>query len=346
MQQCCKTSFMKKRGLLLVFLLSTFCVIAQTPSGKSFIRDMQWEADDRIHLTLFNDSGYYMKVKDIIHANTIENDTLVKDFVYYPVMLARDFVDKLNQAKIKETTVNTDEVPATIPSKPLTLWSALHESIGGGWVHFINCLLYSLETNYVSLTAPLMERPKTKWKPDPETETYKRTQNWKYYVPVDQKQAQKEYRLKEKAGQLAGLHDVPTEFIKLFFETSNREYQKIIKSNDIRKQARIDLVKLLLGANYLGEAQISYIKSMVKKAVLKYSYNQLPTVIVYDNMDAAVVLSLNESGYNLEKLVFLDAQSLSDDEKQTRQQKIESTIFIINRRNQQIFEERLRKFYK
>jgi len=304
---------------------------------------MQWGVDYRIHLTLFNDSSYTINVEDMIHSRVV-TDSLPNDFVYYPVMLARDFVDKLKDSK--NLQANTVSGADNNPSKPLTLWSALHYSIGGGWVHFVNCLLYSLETRYLSLTAPLMERPKTSWRPHPATKTYKRTRKWKYYVPVDQKQAQKEYAQKSKESQLTDLLDVPVDFIKLFLQTNNREYQQIIISHDSRKQARIDLVKLLLGSNYLSEPQISYIKTMVQKAILQYSYNQLPTVIVFDDLEAAVVMSLNEAGYNLEKIVFRNEQHLSQDEKIERQEKIELTIHTINRVNQKILEERLKKYYQ
>jgi hypothetical protein len=335
---------MKKNGLVFAFLLCTLFVGAQMPTGKSFIRDMQWGPDDRIHLTLFNDSGYYLKIKDIIHANTIQSDTVIKDFVYYPAMLARDFVERLNEVKVNEGSDN--DAKDLITTKPMSLWGALHSSIGGGWVHFENCLLYSLETRYISLTAPLMERPKTKWKPNPLTETYKRTRKWKYYAPVDQKQAQAEYKLKEKENQLSNLRDIPPSFIKLFLETSNRKYRRIVASNDYHTQARIDLVKLLLGASYLGETQITYVKAMVKKAVSKYSYSQLPTVIVFDDVEAAAVLTLNEGGYRIEKVVFRNVPSVMEDEKANRQIQIERSVQIVNKMNQKIFEERLKRYNK
>jgi len=334
---------MKRLSLFFMFFLSSVAVQSQVISRSSFIKDMQWGVDYRIHLTLFNDSSYTINVEDMIHSRVV-TDSLPNDFVYYPVMLARDFVDKLKDSKNLE--MNTSITSGNNSSKPLTLWSALHYSIGGGWVHFVNCLLYSLETRYLSLTAPLMERPKTSWKPHPATKTYKRTRKWKYYVPVDQKQAQKEYARKSKENLLTDLHDVPVDFIKLFLQTNNREYQQIIISHDSRKQARIDLVKLLLGSNYLSEPQISYIKTMVQKAILQYSYNQLPTVIVFDDLEAAVVMSLNEAGYNLEKIVFRNEQHLSQDEKIERQEKIELTIHTINRVNQKILEERLKKYYQ
>lgn len=332
---------MKKILLFISLSLFIFKVGAQTPNRLPYIKDMQWGLDYQIHLTLFNDSVYTIKVDDMVHSTSMQADT-IKEFVYYPVMLARDFVDKLKDVK----TLDTASLPVnTVSPKAVTLWSALHGSLGGGWVHFVNCVLYSLETRYLSLTAPLMERPKTSWKPKPMTEKYKRSRKWKYYVPVDQKQAQKEYALKVRENQLGDLHDVPADFIKQFEETSKKDYESLIANHDYKKQARIDLVKLLIGSGYLGEPQISYIKTMVQKAMLQYSYNQLPTVIVFDDLDAAVVMSLNEAGYNLEKIVFRNSRDLSDDDKVQRQQKIERTVVAINKVNQKVFEQRLKKHF-
>jgi hypothetical protein len=328
--------------LFLMLALIPSAIKCQVIANKSFIKDMKWGIDYSINLTLYNDSSYTIQIKDMIHSQTV-NDSLQNGFVYYPVMLARDFVDKLKESKnleISSTATSSDN-----SSKPLTLWGALHNPIGGGWVHFINCMLYALETRYLSLTAPLMERPKTSWKPKPMTKTYKRTHKWKYYVPVEQSEAKKEYKKKAKENQLNDLHDVPVDFINLFRKTNNKNYQQIIDSRDIQKQARIDLVKLLLGASYLGEPQISYIKSMVQKAILQYSFNQLPTIIIFDDLDAAVVMSLNETGYNLEKVLFR-VKDLSEEEKNEKQAKIELTIRTINKANQKIFEEKLKKYYQ
>jgi hypothetical protein len=322
-----------------MFFASTLSVIGQVHKDRSFVKDMRWGEDNRIYITMFNDSTYIVKVDDMIHSKTA-TDSASKNFVYYPVMLARDFLDKLKDSKTLRPTIENNN------AKMMTLWGVLHYSLGGGWVHFVNCLLYTLETKHLSLTAPLMTRPKTSWKPSPMTKTYKRTRKWDYYVPVDQKQAQKEYKLRANENQLADLHDVPADFIKLFMETNNREYQQIISTNDIAKQARIDLVKLLLGSSYLSPPQISYIKSMVQTAVLQYSYNQLPTVIIFDDLEAAVVMSLNEEGYDLEKIVLRHPENFSVDEKIERENQIELTINRINRVNQKVFEERLKKYYQ
>jgi len=338
---------MRMLRMLLLLFVSISAIRAQMPSNGNFVKNMQWGIDYKIHLTLFNDSNYTINVQDLIHSRTYSSDTLSGEFVYYPVMLARDFVEKLKENNSETNVSNTfTDNTKNQPVKKITLWSSLHEPIGGGWVHFVNCLLYSLETGYLNLKAPLMERPESSWKPKPLTLTFQRTHKWKYYVPVDQKQAQKEYFIKQKENQLDNLHDVPADFINLFLKTNNKKYKKIVESKDVVKQSRIDLVKLLLGANYLGEVQITFIKTMVQKSILQYSYNQLPNVILFDDMDAAVVMSLNETGYNLEQVVFRNSQNLSQSEKDERQRKIELTIHTINRANQKIFEERLRKYYK
>jgi hypothetical protein len=325
--------------LCFMFTASTLTVIGQVHKDRSFVKDMRWSDDNRIYITMFNDSTYIVKIDEVIHSKSTKDSTS-KNFVYYPVMLARDFLDKLKDSKNLQRKLDNN------PPKMMTLWGALHNSLGGGWVHFVNCLLYTLETKRLSLTAPLMTRPKSSWKPNPVTKTYKRTKKWEYYVPVDQKQAQKEYQLKVSENQLNDLHDVPADFIKLFLETSNRQYQQIISSHDIHKQARIDLVKLLLGSSYLSEPQISYIKSMVQTSVLQYSYNQLPSVIIFDDLDAAVVMSLNEEGYDLEKIILRHPEDLTVDEKIEREHQIELTINGINKVNQKVFEERLKKYYQ
>jgi hypothetical protein len=331
---------MKRTQVFLIFLLVLKICYGQVLPSSSFIKDLKWGVDYQINLTLANDSNYVVNVESLIHSNTVANDTGITDFVYYPVMLAKDFVDRLKESDVSlnDTSIST--------GKPASLWSALHSSLGGGWIHFIHCLQYSLETRYLSLTAPLMVRPDTKWKPKPVTQTYKRTRKWRYYVPVEQKFAHKEYILKKKENNLANLQDVPADFIQLFLQTNNKVLKKMEAAKDYKTQSKIDLVKLLLGANYLGNAQISYIKTMVLKSVLQYSFNQLPTIIVFDDLGAAVVMSLNENGYHLEKLVFRNAYAMSDEEKATNIKKIEQTIVVINKVNQKILEERLKKYYR
>lgn len=337
-----KNNVRMKRLICFLFIAAiVYKGIGQVLPNPSFIKEMKWGLDYRINLTLANDSVYSINIEDLIHSKSVMADTSSQDFIYYPVMLAKDFVDKL-----KTTNTNTSDTTSSASVKPTSLWSALHESIGGGWLHFVNCVHYSLETKYLNLSSPLMERPKTSWKPKPVTAPYLRTKNWKYYIPLDQKSAQKEYYLKAKEKSLANLEDLPKDFLRLFLETNNRNYKKIVKTQDYKSQSKIDLVRLLVGANYLGNAQISYIKTMVLKSVLLYSYNQLPSIIVFDDLEAAVIMSLNESGYNLEKIVYRNASTLSSDEIAEKRQKIEQTIHGINSINQKIFEQRLQRYYK
>jgi hypothetical protein len=314
---------------------------SQIISGNSFIKEMKWGIDYQINLTLANDSSYSVNINDLQHSNRNATDSVSKEFIYYPVMLASDFVDKLKKSK--------DIAPDTLPmsdAEPVSLWSALHNSIGGGWIHFVNCLQYSLEKQYLSLTAPLMTRPKSDWKPKPITETWKRTHKWVYYVPMDQKLAHKEYQKKKKEKNLANLQDVPSDFIRLFESTSNKEYTDLVNRHDYHTLSKIDLVKLLLGSNYLGNAQLSYIKSMVLKSVVHYSFNQLPTIIVFDDLEAAVAMSLNENGYRIDKAVFKNAAGLSGEEQAQKQVQMEQTIRLINKVNQKVMEERLKKYYR
>jgi hypothetical protein len=328
-------------GIILFTLNFSLPANCQITKETSFIKEMRWGIDYQINLTLANDSIYNININDLLHSNAGKTDSAGKEFVYYPVMLAKDFVEKLK----KSNNLTIDTLPIK-DSQPVSLWGALHSSIGGGWIHFVNCLQYSIEKKYLSLTSPLMVRPKTNWKPNPVTPTWKRTHNWEFYVPISQKQAHKEYKLKKKENNLANLQDVPKEYIQLFLKTSDKDYNKIILNRNIQKQSEIDLVKLLLGANYLGNAQLTYIKSMVLKSIVQYSFNQLPTIIVFDDIDAAAAMSLNENGYHIDKVVFNNASSLSNDEKNERLTQMDQSIRLINKVNQKVLEERLKKYYK
>jgi hypothetical protein len=314
---------------------------SQSSYKAANIRDMQWDSASNIVLTMANGQKITAKLGDIQHSRT--SDSASRKFVYYPVMLASDFVDKVRGIQTQETASSEVGDTSTV-LKPITLWGTMHSSLGGGWIHFINCMLLSLETRSMSLTSPLMER--SQWKPNPPTETWKRTRNWKYYTPVEQRYAKKEYFRKKKENNLNNLQDVPEEFIDLFLNTSERQYRKMIKKQEYKKVARIDLVKLLIGANYLGRPQIIYVKTMVQKTVMQYAQSQLPTVIIFDDMDAAVVMSLNENGYQVEKVIFLNQSTMSDSERQSKELKIEISIAAINKANQKIFEERLKSLYR
>jgi len=249
----------------------------------------------------------------------------------------------LNKNKIAIDNQNNEENTA---NNTISLWSALHNSIGGGWVHFINCLQYALEYRFLDLQAPLMVRPETQWKPQPMTSTYSRTKKWKYYIPSEQKNAKKEYLLREKDNQLNSLQLIPKEWIDLCLKTSQKKYNFLLIHHEYKTLAKIDIVKLLLGSSYLGKAQISYIQTMVQKAILQYSVNRLPSIIVFDDIQVAVAMALDEKGYRMEKIVFKNAQSLTSEEKFTKELQVRNSIRSINLLNQKLFEKNLKRYYQ
>ena len=255
--------------------------------------------------------------------------------------MENEFVQKLKQTEL-DTSLKNEKLKESYK----TLWSALHNTIGGGWVHFVNCLLYSLEKGYLDVKAPLMKRPESNWKPNPITESFKRTKKWEYYVPVDQKLAIKEYKIKKKNNELGHLNDIPQEFIDLLLNTSQKQYEQLDQIYKSRAKARIDLVKILVGANYLGETQIKYIKSMVLKSMVDYAEDQLPSVIIFDNFNAAVAMSLNETGYQVDEIVFVDERFISIETRIERINQINSIVANINEVNKEVFQQKLKSYYK
>ena len=322
-----------------VMTLYVIFLIWSAPSNAQIVQQMKWDKDFQIHITLANDSNYILDIKELHHTQVIENTT--NSFTYLPTRLDNTFVEKLKQTFVDSNIVNTkDEL-----NSGKTLWSALHSSLGGGWVHFVNCVLYSLEKGYLDITAPLMKRPETNWKPKPMTESYKRTRKWEYYVPVNQKLAIKEYKIKKSKDELGHLNDVPQEFIALFLNTSQSDYEKMKLEKRKRELAKIDLIKILVGANYLGETQIKYIKSMVLKAMVDYANNQLPSVIIFDNYNAAVAMSLNEAGYQVDKVIFADERFISIETRLDRINKINLIVNQINEVNKEVFQQKLKTYY-
>lgn len=319
-----------------------FFVAISVHAQSSYVKSMKWGKDYKIELEMVNDSVHILDVKALHHA---EIDPKTNSPVYYPVSLTDEFVDKLKGKKLEEAD-KLDSVKVNTNEKPKTLWSAIHDNIGGGWTHFLNTMLYALETNTLDITNPLMKRPESDWKPRPMTDSYKRTKNWEYYVPVDYKMAMKEYKLRDRKGELGDINSLPQEFIDVFLNTSEEEYIEMRK-NPLRskKRAQIDLIKLLLGSNYLGQAQISYISSMVLQAATQYSANQLPSVIIIDELNAAVAMSLDEKGYRVEKIVFNDESTWTDAELNQRRDQIYNLIAQINDVNRKLFEERLKRYY-
>mgnify|MGYP001147691792 CR=1 FL=1 len=323
---------MKKLFVFCIFLVFTQIIIAQN------IERMKWDNDFQIHITLANDSNYILDIKELHHTNVKEDGS--SSFTYLPTRLESEFVQKL-----KETEVDTASKEPQAEESNSTLWSALHHSIGGGWVHFVNCVLYSLETGYLDIKAPLMKRPESDWKPKPMTESYKRTKKWEYYVPADQKLAMKEYKLKKRNDNLGHLNDIPKDFIDLFLDTRQSDYEQLLLQHKKREKAKIDLIRILVGANYLGETQIKYIKSMVLKAMTNYAEQQLPSIIIFDNYNAAVAMSLNEAGYKVDKVVFVDERFISLETRLSRINQIESIVTQINEVNKQVFQQKLQNYY-
>ena len=325
---------MKK--LLVIFV---FLVLNVQNIKSQNIESMKWDKDFQIHITLANDSNYILDIKELHHTNV--EDREAESFTYIPTKLENEFVQKLKQTEL-DTSFKNEKLKESYK----TLWSALHYTIGGGWVHFVNCLLYSLEKGYLDVKAPLMKRPESNWKPNPMTESYKRTKKWEYYVPVDQKLAIKEYKIKKKNNELGHLNDIPQEFIDLLLNTSQKQYEQLDQIYKSRAKARIDLVKILVGANYLGETQIKYIKSMVLKSMVDYAEDQLPSVIIFDNFNAAVAMSLNETGYQIDEIVFVDERFISIETRMERINQINSIVAHINEVNKEVFQQKLKSYYK
>ncbi|RLD56789.1 MAG: hypothetical protein DRJ01_14755 [Bacteroidetes bacterium] len=318
-----ETLNLKKLILLFAGLIYMQILFAQNELHPQPISDMKWGVDYNIHIKLSNDSNYIFDVSALYHSKTSINDSL-NDVTYYPVSLDRDFVNQLKTNKINSNNDTIKNIADSASNS--TLWSALHTSIGGGWIHFINCTLYSLESQQLSITAPLMKRIKSQWRPKPMTESFKRTRKWEYYVPVNQKYAIKEYKIRKRKNQLADINSVPPDFIELFLKTNNKKYNQLRKEHKYNKLAKIDLIKILLGANYLSKIQIEYIRSCVLNSVLQYSVNQLPSVIIFDDFNAAVAMTLSKKGYNIEKIVFNDIANLDEEQIIERKRKITEVV--------------------
>jgi len=299
---------------------------------------MKWELDYQVYLKMKNDSTYTYDIRQLFHVKDYPSDSTV-DFIFYPVNLGEEYINNL-----VDRTVNVKK--ETGPSSFKTLWGALHESLGGGWVHFINCLLYSLETRQLDLTAPLMKRPATKWKPDPVTDSYKRTKKWEYYIPVNQKLAIKEYKLRLKRNESGDLRNIPEEYIELFVATNNNDYNKLIENEEFNRVAKIDLVKILLGANFLSETQIDYIRNRVLNSVRNYSINKIPSILVFDEFDAAAAISMDPNGYKLESLAFNTSANLTYEIMEERRNEIKKVIEDINTFNQNSFRKQLLNYYQ
>jgi hypothetical protein len=309
---------------------------SQRPMTLPEVDEIKWELDYGIYLKMTNDSAYQYDIRELFHIKD-EKMKATGEYVLYPVNLGEEYIYGIAALDQGEP------VPAT-PFK--TLWGALHATMGGGWVHFNNCLLYAFETRYIDLTAPLMKRTETEWKPDPVTETWRRTRHWDYYTPVDHKQAKKEYKIRKRKNELGDLKSLPASFIDLFLHTSNAGYHTLMKNQETKKTAQVDLVKLMLGVNYLGEPQILYLRSAVMNAFKNYSANKLPTIIIFDAFNAAAVMSLDTDGYKIDGIAFRNSGSLTASEADEKKLKMQAIIDDINEYNRMQFMKRLDSYYK
>lgn len=197
--------------LFFLFIETLYCQSTDTP-----IKEMTWGEDSDLQIEMENDTNYVYNIKALYHYNSGNFNNQSNEFTYYPVKIGSDFIADLKAKKIDLESIDTSNTQNAI--KAVTLWSAMHSSIGGGWVHFMNCVMFSLETDQLDVFAPLMMRPELKWKPNPMTESYKRTRKWEYYVPVNQKYAKKEYRIKRKKGELGNLEALPPDLQNFFLK--------------------------------------------------------------------------------------------------------------------------------
>ncbi len=329
-------------SILLVFT----CIAASAQNaGQPKISEMKWGLDYNLHIKLSNDTNYVMDVRGLYHTGkNLFIDTTDQSTTYYPVTLDDEFIQFLKDQKLN----GKDEIRAdsSQTGQLRTLWSALHKSLGGGYVHFINCLIYTLESNQIYFTDPIMRRPASNWKPKPMTESFKRTHKWEYYIPYDQKQAKKEFRKRKADDDLKDLQGIPSSFIELFQKTSQKQYEQFRMDQKKQMVSQIDIVRLLLGAKYLGKEQIQYIQSKVLTAVLRYNINTLPSVIIFDDYNAAVSMTLDNTGYKIGYIVFRDQSTISGDETQMRFRKIELLIKAVNDANDRVFKKRLQNYYQ
>ncbi len=334
---------MKKfTGFLVLFYFIFFQVKSQNQTTT--IRQMIWGPDYQVYLQMDNDSSYNFEIDQLFHANPDEVLNRQTEFYYYPVSFEQSYIDSL-LTSVSDTQEYT-HIQKSPQIRTVTLWGSVGQSIGGGWVHFINCLQYSLEMRQLELTAPLMKRPESNWKPSPMTDTYKRTHKWKFYAPVGQREARREYRIRKHHNQLGDLKSIPTSYIDLMLNTSERQYRYMIKNHEFSKLAKIDLVKLMLGSPYLSETQIDYVKSRVMQSITKYNARRMPTVLIFDRYQAAVAMSLDGLGYRAEKIVFKEQQSMTAQEIIQRSLIIRGLVALINESNNKAFKERLNNLYK
>ena len=132
----------------------------------------------------------------------------------------------------------------------------------------------------------------------------------------------------------------------MFLKSSNKDYQEFIEIEEVNKIAKIDLVKILLGANFLGEIQINYISNQVLNSVKSYSLNKLPSVLIFDEYNAATAISIDPDGYRLESIAFKATAHLSEEQMNEYRQEIIKIVDYINTHNQNSFRKKLYEYYR
>lgn len=330
------------KPFVLIFLLLNLSLLLPAQIQPS-ISNIEWGKDLKLHITFSNDSSTIHNIQALYHATNNASNT--NEMVYYPAKLDPEFINALKNKNISKFAPE-NQISNSQNKKARTLWSAIHDDLGGGYIHFINSLVYTYETGQLSNTAPLMKRIRTEWKPKPLTETYKRTKKWVYYVPTTQKDAIKEYKAKVKNNSLGDIILLPPSFIELFLQTNQHDYQQMVKNKEVHKLAIIDMVHLLIGSNYLAQEQIDFVRNAVTTAITKYNSNKLPPIIIFDDFDAAVAMTLDINGYNIDKVIFNSDLALSPTEMEDRLATIEKTIQQINAVNKKVFETNLKKYYQ
>jgi hypothetical protein len=124
------------------------------------ITAMKWGIDYKLHVRLANDSAYVVDVKGLYHTGKdLFIDTTNNSATYYPVTLDKEFVDYIKSKKI-DTSDSLSQADSNHTTSYKTLWSALHYNLGGGYIHFVNCLIYSLESQNLRLNDPIFRRPR------------------------------------------------------------------------------------------------------------------------------------------------------------------------------------------
>lgn len=327
---------MKKLIVFAIAVLGAATLHAQT------VKEMRWTPDFKLQVKLSNDTSQVLDVKALQHSGSVQDAISQSEATYYPVSLDQEFVNALKEKKVEMDRAAAD---TTLKSSNQTLWSALHLSLGGGYIHFINCMMYALESGHLNLSDPIMQRPVSTWKPKPMTESFKRTKKWSYFIPLNQKLAQKEFKVQKKNNEHRDIMVLPADFRDVFLATNEKSYLKMKAAGNKKEVAKIDIIRLILGSKYLGESQIKFIKSKVLNAISQYSANNLPSVVMFDDLNAAVAMSLNNEGYRIDQIIFKDSDSISQQEIDSRTARITSFIKAINEANERVFKKRLSTYY-